>query len=131
MKSTYGIKSSKLECESFSQLYFLVVIDCWFKFPKCLLLLPACSKRSRKRLRADLLSLPAVVSSLACFSRAYFSRYPQNGEIARRLTLRLGTSLLLKGERTTTKAFSINKTCFSSQFCDNENDATEGNCYLT
>ena len=96
-QSTISISSGrKLECESFSQLYFLVVIECWFKFPKCLVLLLACSKGSRKRLRAGLLSLPAVASSLACYSLAYFSRYPQNGELARRLTLRRGTSLVTR-----------------------------------
>ena len=29
--------------------------------------------------------LPAVASPLACLSRVYFSRYPPNGELARRL----------------------------------------------
>ena len=28
---------------------------------------------------------PAVASPLACLSRVYFSRYPPNGELARRL----------------------------------------------
>ena len=30
----------------------------------------------------------AVASPLACLSRVYFSRYPPNGELARRLTFR-------------------------------------------
>ena len=30
-------------------------------------------------------SLPVFASPLACLSRVYFSRYPQNGELARRL----------------------------------------------
>ena len=38
---------------------------------------------SERRMREG----PAVASPLACLSRVYFSRYPPNGELARRLML--------------------------------------------
>ena len=42
------------------------------------------ASRARRRERA---AKPRVASPLACLSRVYFSRYPPNGELARRLPI--------------------------------------------
>ena len=98
--SKCGIAVSKVQAVCGKFTFYVAVVGEKIACEQALLFGRAKRAASERRSREG--PAPAVASPLACLSRVYFSRYPPNGELARRLvkkSLCRGDLLLFRDNR--------------------------------